>query len=323
MTSTTSRYEGDTWDLASSVGVTATMVAAARAMATRTDKPLINDPFAEPLVRAVGVDLLARLASGELDPRELNDVQDGTSVSGGSAGAMSRMADNMAVRTKYFDEFFLGATKAGIKQAVILASGLDSRAYRLTWPAGTVVYEIDQPQVIAFKTQTLAELGATPTADRRVVAIDLREDWPAALRAAGFDPEQPTAWSAEGLLGYLPPEAQDRLLDTITELSAPGSRFATESARNIEPGDEEKMMERMQRIAERWSAHGFDLDMTGLVYFGDRNEAAPYLADHGWQLTASSVSDLFAANGLPPFEDDDVRMGDLLYVSGTLDTTNN
>jgi methyltransferase (TIGR00027 family) len=229
----------------------------------------------------------------------------------------------MAVRTKFFDEFFSDATKAGIKQAVILASGLDARAYRLTWPAGTVVYEIDQPQVIEFKTQTLAELGAPPTADRRVVAIDLREDWPAALRAAGFDPQQPTAWSAEGLLGYLPPEAQDRLLDTITELSAPGSRFATESARNIEPGDEEKMMERMQRIAERWSAHGFDLDMTGLVYFGDRNEAAPYLADHGWQLTASSVSDLFAANGLPPFEDDDVRMGDLLYVSGTLDTTNN
>ena len=300
------------------------MVAAARAMATRADKPLINDPFAEPLVCAVGVDLLARLASGALDPTELNDVHDvqdvpdGASVSGGSAGAMSRMADNMAVRTKFFDDFFLDATRAGIKQAVILASGLDSRAYRLAWPAGTVVYEIDQPQVIEFKTQTLAELGATPTADRRVVAIDLRDDWPAALRAAGFDPEQPTAWSAEGLLGYLPPEAQDRLLDTITELSAPGSRFATESARNIEPGDEQKMIERMQRISERWRAHGFDLDMAGLVYFGERNEAAPYLSGRGWQLTTSSVRDLFAANGLPPFDDHDVRMGDLLYVSGRL-----
>ena len=123
---------------------------------------------------------------------------------------------------------------------MILASGLDSRAYRLAWPAGTVVYEVDQPQVIEFKTRTLAELGAEPTADRRVVAVDLRDDWPAALRAAGFDPAQPTAWSAEGLLGYLPPEAQDRLLDTITELSAPGSRLATESAPNLEPGDEEQ-----------------------------------------------------------------------------------
>lgn len=310
---TSTRYEGDTWDLASSVGVTATMVAAARAIATRADNPLINDPFAEPLVKRVGVDLLSRLASGELDPAELNDVHDGAA---GSAGAMSRMADNMAVRTKFFDEFFLDATNAGIKQAVILASGLDARAYRLAWPAGTVVYEVDQPEVIEFKTRSLAELGAAPTAERRVVAVDLRDDWPAALRAAGFDPGQPTAWSAEGLLGYLPPEAQDRLLDTITELSAPGSRLATESAPNPEPGDEEKMKERMQTISERWRAHGFDLDMAGLVYFGDRNEAVPYLADHGWRLNSASIAELFAGNGLDPLDDDDMRMGEMLYTRG-------
>ncbi|OBI24397.1 class I SAM-dependent methyltransferase [Mycobacterium sp. E2238] len=313
---TSTRYEGDTWDLASSVGVTATMVAAARAVATRADRPLINDPFAEPLVRAVGVDLLTRLATGEMNPDELNDAHDGAT---GSAGAMSRMADNMAVRTKFFDEFFLDATRAGIKQAVILASGLDARAYRLAWPAGTVVYEVDQPQVIDFKSRTLADLGAAPTADRRVVAVDLRDDWPAALRAAGFDPAQPTAWSAEGLLGYLPPEAQDRLLDTITELSAPGSRLAVESAPNPEPGDEDKLKERMQHISERWRAHGFDLDMAGLVYFGERNEAAPYLGERGWSLNGVSIQELFSANGLPPLEDDDIRMGEMLYVSGTLD----
>ena len=315
---TTTRYEGDTWDLASSVGATATMVAAARAVASRADRPLIDDPFAEPLVRAVGVDLLSRLATGELNPNELNDVHDVQDGATGSAGAMSRMADNMAVRTKFFDEFFLGATRAGIKQVVILASGLDSRAYRLAWPAGTVVYEVDQPQVIEFKSRTLAELGAAPTADRRVVAIDLREDWPTALRTAGFDPTQPAAWSAEGLLGYLPPEAQDRLLDTNTELSAPGSRLATESAPNPEPGDEDKMRERMQRISERWRAHGFDLDMAGLVYFGDRNEAAPYLSDRGWALDGISIRDLFEANGLAPLEGDDMRMGDMLYVQGHL-----
>ncbi|MGZ4514626.1 MAG: class I SAM-dependent methyltransferase [Mycobacterium sp.] len=314
---TSTRYEGDTWDLASSVGVTATMVAAARAVATRAERPLINDPFAEPLVRAVGVDLLTRLATGEVNPDELNDAHDGAT---GSAGAMSRMADNMAVRTKFFDEFFLEATRAGIKQAVILASGLDARAYRLAWPVGTVVYEVDQPQVIDFKSRTLADLGRVPSADRRVVAVDLRDDWPTALRAAGFDPAQPTAWSAEGLLGYLPPEAQDRLLDTITELSAPGSRLAVESAPNPEPGDEDKMKERMQHISERWRAHGFDLDMAGLVYFGDRNEAAPYLGDRGWALNGVSIRELFSANGLPPLEDDDIRMGEMLYVSGTLDT---
>jgi methyltransferase (TIGR00027 family) len=316
MTSTGSRYEGDTWDLASSVGATATMVAAARAMASRAERPLIDDPFAEPLVRAVGVDLLSRLAGGELDPGELNDVHDGAT---GSAGAMSRMADNMAVRTKFFDEFFLAATGAGIRQAVILASGLDARAYRLPWPAETVVYEVDQPQVIEFKSRTLAGLGAVPTADRRVVAVDLRDDWPTALRTAGFDPARPTAWSAEGLLGYLPPEAQDRLLDTITELSAPGSRLATESAPSPGPGDEDKMKERMQAISERWRAHGFDLDMAGLVYFGDRNEAAPYLADRGWRLDSVRIRELFVANGLAPLQDDDMRMGEMLYTSGTLE----
>ncbi len=126
----------------------------------------------------------------------------------------------MAVRTRFFDYFFLDAAEAGVRQAVILASGLDTRAYRLPWPAGTVVYEIDQPEVIEFKTRTLADLGATPTADRRTVGVDLRDDWPAALRDSGFDTTQPTAWSAEGLLAYLPPDAQDRLFDNITALSA-------------------------------------------------------------------------------------------------------
>jgi methyltransferase (TIGR00027 family) len=231
------------------------------------------------------------------------------------------MTDNMAVRTKFFDEFFLSATGAGVRQAVILASGLDSRAYRLAWPAGTTVYEIDQPDVIEFKTRTLAGLGAEPTAQRRTVAMDLRYDWPSALIEEGFDPNQPTAWSAEGLLGYLPPDAQDRLLDTITELSAPGSRVAVESVPNIDPSDHEKAIERMQAASARWRDHGFDLDFADLVYLGDRNEAAAYLGDHGWQLSRRAVKELFAANGLPPLPDDEEagNFGELQYVSGVLE----
>ena len=306
------RTDNDTWDLASSVGATATMVAAARAMASKADDALIDDPFAEPLVRAVGVDFFTRLVTGELRPEDLDS--DSESV------GMQRMTDNMAVRTKFFDEFFLSATEGGIHQAVILASGLDSRAYRLAWPAGTTVYEIDQPDVIEFKTRTLAELGAEPTAERRTVAMDLRYNWPSALIEEGFDPNQPTAWSAEGLLGYLPPDAQDRLLDSITDLSAPGSRVAVESVPNIDPSDHEKAIERMQAASERWRDHGFDLDFAELVYLGDRNEAAAYLGDHGWQLNRQGVKDLFAANGLPPLDDDeDVgNFGELQYVSGTL-----
>jgi methyltransferase (TIGR00027 family) len=305
------RTDNDTWDLASSVGATATMVAAARAMASKADDALIDDPFAEPLVLAVGVDFFTRLVTGELRPEDLDS--DSESV------GMQRMTDNMAVRTKFFDEFFLTSTGGGIRQAVILASGLDSRAYRLAWPAGTTVYEIDQPDVIEFKTRNLAELGAEPTAERRTVAMDLRYDWPSALIEEGFDPNQPTAWSAEGLLGYLPPDAQDRLLDTITELSAPGSRVAVESMPNIDRADHEKAVERMQAASDRWRDHGFDLDFAELVYLGDRNEAAAYLGDHGWQLSRQSVNELFAANGLPPIEvEEEANFGELQYVSGVL-----
>lgn len=306
------RTENDTWDLASSVGATATMVAAARAVASTGDNPLINDQFAEPLVRAVGVDFFTRLATGEIRPEDLDaDSQ---------AVGMQKMTDNMAVRTKFFDEFFTDAAAAGVRQAVILASGLDARAYRLTWPAGTTVYEVDQPEVIEFKTTTLAQLGAEPTAERRTVAVDLRNDWPAALKAAGFDPAQPTAWSAEGLLGYLPPDAQDRLLNTITELSAPGSRVAVESVPTVSEADHEAAVARMQEASERWRQHGFDLDFANLVYFGDRNEPAAYLAERGWQLTQKSVGELLVANGLPSMDDDDdfANFGELQYVSGVL-----
>ncbi|MGV9803962.1 class I SAM-dependent methyltransferase, partial [Mycobacterium sp. NPDC003449] len=180
------RTEGDTWDLATSVGSTATGVAASRALATKQPDPLIDDPYADALVKAVGLEHCIRLADGEL------------CVEGDQMLDRQRMCEQIAVRTRFFDDFFAHAGRAGIRQAVILASGLDTRAYRLDWPAGTVVFEVDQPEVIEFKTRTLADLGAAPAADRRTVAIDLREDWPAALRAAGFDPAAPTAWIAEG-----------------------------------------------------------------------------------------------------------------------------
>jgi methyltransferase (TIGR00027 family) len=179
------RTDNDTWDLASSVGATATMVAAQRAFSHR--EGLIDDPFAEPLVRAVGLDFFTRALDGEI---ELEDVDPEFN--------MRRAAEGMTVRTRWFDELFTDAFASGVRQAVILAAGLDARAYRLDWPAGTNVYELDQPKVIDFKTKTLTGLGARPKADRHPIAIDLRSDWPKALLNDGFDPEQPTAWIAEG-----------------------------------------------------------------------------------------------------------------------------
>lgn len=307
------RTDNDTWDLGSSVGATATMVAASRAVASESPNPIIDDPFAEPLVRAVGIDFFIKMVDGDITPADLDgEDADPTAMS------MERMTDAMAVRTRFFDEFFLDAAEAGIRQAVILASGLDSRAYRLPWPTGTTVFEIDQPQVIEFKTATLAELGAAPTAERRAVGIDLRFDWPAALRDAGFESSQPTAWIAEGLLGYLPPEAQDTLIDTITELSASGSRFGCESVPNVGAMDSDEVRDRMQAVADRWREHGFELDFADLVYLGDRADAAVYLAGHGWTTTGSTSAELLAENGLTPLTDDLLGMGDVLYVSATL-----
>jgi methyltransferase (TIGR00027 family) len=203
----------------------------------------------------------------------------------------------MAVRTRFFDDFFMAATNDGIGQAVILASGLDARAYRLPWPAGTTVYEIDQPRVIEFKTRALADLGAAPTADRRTVAVDLRHDWPAALKGAGFDPTQPAAWSAEGLMPFLPPEAQDRLLDNITLLSTAGSQLATENLPNASQAVP-MMAARMREVTDRWREHGFDVEMTDLWYPGDRTEVVEYLGSCGWQTATTSMAELFAAHGL-------------------------
>ncbi|WP_343571692.1 class I SAM-dependent methyltransferase [Mycobacterium sp.] len=278
------RTDTDTWNLATSVGATATMVAAARALATEDTDPIINDPFAAPLVRAVGIDFFTRVVDGDIDPADAGE--NGTDE-------LQTETDSLAVRTKFFDDFFLGTAATGIGQAVILAAGLDSRAYRLNWPAGSVVYEVDQPEVVAFKTETMSQLGAEPTARRRTVSIDLRDDWPTALRESGFDDTKPSAWSAEGLLMYLPPEAQDRLFDHITALSAAGSQIATE----FHPDNGPSMAERGKAMSDRWANIGCDVDLSGLFYEGERNNVADYLTDRGWDVVTRNRRDLFGEYG--------------------------
>ena len=300
----TGRYDGDSWDLASSVGATATAVAARRAMASKGPNPLIDDPFAEPLVNAVGVEAFIKMMNGEI---ELTDDD--------PAFTSQRLAEGMAVRTRFFDNFFADAAAAGVRQAVILAAGLDTRAYRLQWPSGTVVYEVDQSQVIEFKTRTLADLGATPAADRKAVAVDLRDDWPGALRDNGFDSQRPTAWIAEGLLGYLPPDAQDRLFDNITALSSAGSRIGT----GYVPDMRDRIAKRGKEISERWRRLGLNMNWAELVYDGERNDAAEYLTGRGWQTTVHTTPELYAANGFEfPGAPSMVAFGDIRYVSAEL-----
>src|SRR5690625_2147521 len=250
------RRDGDSWDITESVGSTALGVAAGRAAETAQPDPLIRDEFAALLVAAAGPNW-AQLTTADADWLDPDDDY------GHSINALARTYQG--TRTHFFDAYFRAASS--ITQVVLLAAGLDARAYRVNWPAGTVVYEIDQPAVLRYKTAVLDAHGAVPTATRRVVGVDLRDDWPAALTAAGFDAAAPTAWLAEGLLPYLPSDAQERLFTEVTAVSAPGSQFAVEAFQTFAPGidDESRaaFRDRAARVRERL---GIGVDIATLTY---------------------------------------------------------
>lgn len=272
------RSHDDTWDIATSVGSTAVMVAAARAFETDQPDPLIRDPYARILVDGAGTGVWDSVLDSGLTAK-LADIDADMAV------IFTHMRNYQAVRTHFFDAYYADAAAAGIRQIVILASGLDSRAYRLEWPAGTEVFEIDQPLVLQFKADTLAQHGVTPTAGRHEVPVDLRFDWPAALKSAGFDPAAPTAWLAEGLLMYLPAEAQDRLFENIGALSAPGSRIAAETMRTQASDRREEMRERFSGVAEKLGMTQMP-DIQDLTYDEpDRADLADWLNAHGWRAT--------------------------------------
>ena len=280
-----SRTHDDTWDIATSVGSTAVLVAAARAAETDQPDPLIRDRYAKMLVEGVGTGMWEHM----LDESMVDRLKD---IDAEMALIFTHMRNYQAVRTHFFDAYFAAAAEAGVRQIVILASGLDSRAYRLEWPSGTVVFEIDQPKVLEYKAATLAAHGAQPSATRHEVAIDLRFDWPAALKAAGFDPAKPTAWLAEGLLMYLPSDAQDRLFEQVTALSAPGSRIAAETAATHAEDRREDMRRRFERVADQLGLTQ-SLDIGDLVYNDpDRTELTGWLDRAGWR-----------ARGLPAREE--------------------
>ncbi len=275
----------DSWDIATSVGATAVMVALARAAETASADPLIRDEFAEPLVSTpelAGVrNQVAAWWAGP-DP-DSDDDPDFTVDS-------QHMIDYQAVRTHFFDAYFAGAVGVGVRQVVLLAAGLDSRAYRLDWPAGTIVYEIDLPKVLDYKAQTLARHGAAPAADRRAVPVDLRHDWPQALRDAGLDVNLPTAWLAEGLLPFLPAAAQEAMFASIDSLSGSGSRVAVENF-GVDEQKRPEAEEKWAQLRAKREARGEDTSFNPLdLWFDDegRPDPADWFAAHGW--TAHAVN---------------------------------
>lgn len=260
------------------------MVAAARARETESADPLIVDPFARILVDGAGTGMWETFIDESVTERiKAADPE--------AAAVFENMLGYQAVRTHFFDAFFTDAANSGIRQVVILASGLDARAYRLKWPAGTVVFEIDQPKVLEYKSQTLAAHGATATATLREVAIDLRQDWPTALRAAGFDPTAPTAWLAEGLLMYLPAEAQDTLFTEITALSAPGSRVSAEAIGHRDEERREQMRMRWEKMADEIGLER-PVDISDLTYNdAHRADLTEWLGAHGWIASGRKSTD--------------------------------
>lgn len=274
------RSAGDTWDIVTSVGFTALAVCAARALDAALHPPLANDAFAAAFVVAAG---------------EPNLIAAVDNVDMSSAAAFN--AQWVGVRTRFFDDFFADASRSGTPQAVILAAGLDSRAYRLEWPAGHTIFEVDQPRVLEFKQRVLERQGAIPSTRRVTVATDLRDDWAGELIAAGFDPGQPTAWALEGLLPYLPGAAQDALFEKLHELSAVGSQLAAELG--PAPGEVQEFADNVPTISQDTGQP----PVANLWYDDPRTDSKDFLAQRGWQVTGADLADKAATEYGRPFRE--------------------
>nr|AQZ37097.1 N-methyltransferase [Actinosynnema pretiosum subsp. pretiosum] len=208
---------------------------------------------------------------------------------GGDPGLLGQIADVIVVKTVFFDAVLARAAAAGVRQVVLLAAGLDARAFRLPWPGGTVVFEVDLPDVLGFKERVVREVGAEPSCDRRVVAADLRSDWVAALVAAGLDREAPVAWLAEGALGLLDEAGCEALMAAVLGVSAAGSRFALDHTH-----DGWKAGEALGGYLE-----GTGVRLDDLVKGGPQEPGGVWLARHGWRVDEYDVVAEAARHGRP------------------------
>lgn len=268
------RSNDDTWDITTSVGSTALFVAAARALEAQKPDPLVVDEYAEVFCRAVG--------------GHWSEVLDGSTTASKLVSEFgAHFVNFQAARTHFFDSYFQAAVASGVRQIVILAAGLDSRAYRLDWPDQTVIYELDQPKVLEFKRQVLTRRGDRPRAERREIAVDLRTDWPQALKDNGFRPDEPAAFLAEGLMIYLPAETQGQLFAGIDALAAPGSFTAIEEGEPM-PDQAFEAAKRAERAA------GTDGTFFTLIYNEMVAPAAEWFGAHGWSAQPTPLFELLA-----------------------------
>ncbi len=290
--------EPTSWDIVSGVGVTALGTAAMRAMEGYQAEPLVRDPYAAAFVEAAAGQLPGKMAVTPEDAAADPDFP------------WSGLGLYVAVRSRFFDDFLATAAGAGLRQVVILAAGLDTRAFRLDWRPGTTVYEIDAPMVLAFKDSVLAGQGAAPRCERRAVTADLRADWPAALKEAGFAPAAPTAWLAEGLLPYLPDEAMDSVLGHAHKLSAPGSRIAADHI----PGGTSAIGGSLEREIKSRSSE----ELTTIWVADQQYDPASWLLVHGWTASVGRAAWAAGAYGRPMTGVQPENLAIMQFVSGEL-----
>jgi methyltransferase (TIGR00027 family) len=264
------------------LALTAILVAGARAAESARPDRLFDDPFARAFVDA------ASAAS----PTIAQAVAQGAP----SEAVNQARRDSVAVRTRFCDDYLLAATRSGCRQVVLLAAGLDARAFRLPWPEGVRLWELDMPEVFAFKERVLADLDATPRCPRTVVPADLREDWPHMLTDAGVNPGHPTAWLIEGLLMYLDEGERNLLLDRVGGLSGVGSRVALDhrpgffSPPVVTSADDTSGARAAARFAALAAAAPSDRSLT---------MPQEWLESHGWRATVEDPAAIFARHGRP------------------------
>jgi methyltransferase (TIGR00027 family) len=241
------------------IGRTAFEVAALRAAEDHRADRLFADPYAAVFLEEAGYPATPQRAK-----------QDFVAI----------MREQVAVRTRFLDEALTAATAEGYRQVVLVASGMDSRAWRLDWPEGTELYELDQPEVLRFKADVMT--AESPRCVTRAVSVDLREDWTTELVRAGFQPDRPTVWLVEGLLYSLDETAADRLLAMITSVSAQGSRLAFDHIENSPA-----LVAALTRM---------NPDLAPLWQTGPSDPAA-WLRRHGWQPDLHDVASLAREHG--------------------------
>ncbi|MFD6249840.1 class I SAM-dependent methyltransferase [Streptomyces roseolus] len=280
-TAATTTRQADAEGVDGGVGLTALLVAAARAIETHRHDSLARDVHAEHFVRAAP-------ACGDW-PVRIEQVPEGD-----DNPLWGRFARYFGLRTRVLDDFVLGSVHDGARQVVLLGAGLDTRAFRLELPSECVVFEIDRAGVLAFKQQVLTNLSAAPRAKRVPVPVDLRADWVTALTSAGFDPAAPSVWLAEGLLFYLPGPAEKYLIDTVDRLTTGGSALAFEAKL------EKDLLAYRDSAIYTATREQIGIDLLGLFDLGPRPDSAGHLTARGWSTSVRTPFDFTRRHGRGP-----------------------